>query len=221
MFKSAYEPGSPECLAMGQHMVDHGDGVKDVAFHVEDIEGIMIKCKERGVKVVRDVWEESDEGGKVRFAKVQTYGDTTHTFVERTGYKGLFLPGTPLYSTFKSRMGSMNVFGSDQRRYNIRFLVRTRAKVSQCPSVCLSVQTCLDHSIFIFLAQRALKVKEQPDCSVTSEPTIIRLVSFTRQCENHYLQVSMNIIYLFLRIQTSPPQGRVAGRAARPQHLQH
>jgi len=93
VFKSAYEPGSPECLAMGQHMVDHGDGVKDVAFHVEDIEGIMVKCKERGVKVVKDVWEESDEGGKVRFAKVQTYGDTTHTFVERSGYKGLFLPG--------------------------------------------------------------------------------------------------------------------------------
>lgn len=93
VFKSAYEPGSPECLAMGQHLVDHGDGVKDVAFHVEDLDGIMTKCKERGVKVVRDVWEETDEGGGVRFAKVQTYGDTTHTFVERSGYKGLFLPG--------------------------------------------------------------------------------------------------------------------------------
>ena len=93
VFKSAYEPGSPECLAMGQHLVDHGDGVKDVAFHVEDLDGIMTKCKERGVKVVRDVWEETDEGGSVRFAKVQPYGDTTHTFVERSGYKGLFLPG--------------------------------------------------------------------------------------------------------------------------------
>lgn len=68
---------------MGKHLVAHGDGVKDIAFHVEDLEGIMIKCKDRGVKVVKDIWEESDEGGKVRFAKVQTYGDTTHTFVER------------------------------------------------------------------------------------------------------------------------------------------
>ena len=93
VFKSAYEPGSEECLTMGKHLVAHGDGVKDVAFHVEDLEGIMIKCKERGVKVVKDIWEESDEGGKVRFAKVQTYGDTTHTFVERAGYRGLFLPG--------------------------------------------------------------------------------------------------------------------------------
>ena len=30
---------------------------------------------------------------KVRFARVQTYGDTTHTFIERGNYKGLFLPG--------------------------------------------------------------------------------------------------------------------------------
>jgi len=45
------------------------------------------------VKVVRDIWEEEDEGGKIRFATVQTYGDTTHTFVERKGYTGLFLPG--------------------------------------------------------------------------------------------------------------------------------
>jgi len=99
VFKSAYQPGSAECLEMGKHLVEHGDGVKDVAFHVEDLDGIMIKCREKGVKVVKDVWEETDEGGRVRFAKVQTYGDTTHTFVERSGYKGLFLPGykAPLY----------------------------------------------------------------------------------------------------------------------------
>lgn len=30
---------------------------------------------------------------EVRFATVQTYGDTTHTFIERGDYKGLFLPG--------------------------------------------------------------------------------------------------------------------------------
>lgn len=27
------------------------------------------------------------------FAKVQTFGDTTHTLIERNGYRGLFLPG--------------------------------------------------------------------------------------------------------------------------------
>jgi len=29
----------------------------------------------------------------VRFATVQTYGDTTHTLIQRKGYSGLFLPG--------------------------------------------------------------------------------------------------------------------------------
>jgi len=93
VFKSAYEPDSEISKVMGAHLVRHGDGVKDVAFTVEDIEGIMQKCKEKGVTIVKDVWEEEDEGGKVRFATVQTYGDTTHTFVERKGYNGLFLPG--------------------------------------------------------------------------------------------------------------------------------
>jgi 4-hydroxyphenylpyruvate dioxygenase len=93
VFKSAYEPDSEITKIMGAHMVRHGDGVKDVAFTVEDLDGIMEKCQEKGVKIVRDIWEESDAGGKVRFATVQTYGDTTHTFVERKGYEGLFLPG--------------------------------------------------------------------------------------------------------------------------------
>ena len=29
-------------------------------------------AKERGARVVRDIWEEQDDGGKVRFAQVQT-----------------------------------------------------------------------------------------------------------------------------------------------------
>ena len=37
--------------------------------------------------------EYSDENGSVILATIKTYGDTTHTFVERSKYKGLFLPG--------------------------------------------------------------------------------------------------------------------------------
>jgi 4-hydroxyphenylpyruvate dioxygenase len=87
---SAYEPYNKE---MGDHLVKHGDGVKDIAFCVEDLEQIVSKAKERGAKLVKDIWEESDENGKVRFAVIQTYGDTTHTFVERGNYQGAFLPG--------------------------------------------------------------------------------------------------------------------------------
>ncbi|KAF4524229.1 hypothetical protein B566_EDAN018194 [Ephemera danica] len=90
VFMSAYLPGDTE---MGPHLVKHGDSAKDVAFAVEDLDAIMKIAKERGARIVRDIWEESDQHGKVRFATVQTYGDTTHTFVERGNYRGLFLPG--------------------------------------------------------------------------------------------------------------------------------
>ena len=47
-----YEPESEQTLEMGKHLTFHGDGVKDVAFTVEDLDAIVIKAKSRGVKVV-------------------------------------------------------------------------------------------------------------------------------------------------------------------------
>ncbi|XP_049523333.1 4-hydroxyphenylpyruvate dioxygenase isoform X1 [Dermacentor silvarum] len=90
IFSSALNPDDE---VMGPHLVKHGDGVKDIAFSVEDLDTIVKRAKERGAEIVRDIWEETDECGTVRFATVQTCGDTTHTFVERGVYNGLFLPG--------------------------------------------------------------------------------------------------------------------------------
>jgi len=90
VFESALLPGNRE---MGDHLVHHGDGVKDVAFSVTDLDAIVRVAKQRGAVIVRDIWEEKDEGGIVRFAQVKTYGDTIHTLVDRSGYRGLFLPG--------------------------------------------------------------------------------------------------------------------------------
>ncbi|KAG1931619.1 4-hydroxyphenylpyruvate dioxygenase [Pimephales promelas] len=91
VFESPLNPGNEE---MGEHLMKHGDGVKDVAFQVEDCDFLVKKAKERGAVVVREPWVEQDSGGKVKYAVIQTYGDTTHTFIEYTGpYKGLFLPG--------------------------------------------------------------------------------------------------------------------------------
>lgn len=89
-FMSAYEPYNK---VMGDHLVKHGDGVKDVSFAVEDLEFIIKRAKDRGAKLLKDIWEETDENGTVRMAMVQTYGDTTHTFVDRKNYDGPFLPG--------------------------------------------------------------------------------------------------------------------------------
>ncbi|XP_029019624.1 4-hydroxyphenylpyruvate dioxygenase [Betta splendens] len=90
VFSSALNPGNKE---MGEHLVKHGDGVKDVAFTVEDCDSLVQKARERGAVIIKEPHTVQDESGKVRLAVLQTYGDTTHTLVERTGYRGLFLPG--------------------------------------------------------------------------------------------------------------------------------
>lgn len=74
-------------------MKKHGDGVKDVAFRVDDARGIYEKAVSRGAKGVREPEELKDENGSVIVATVQTYGDTLHTFVQRVDYTGPFLPG--------------------------------------------------------------------------------------------------------------------------------
>lgn len=91
VFQSMLEPNKPE--EMGHHLTRHGDGVKDVSFEVEDLDAIVKKAKQKGAIVVKDIWEESDDNGTVRMAMVQTYGDTTHTLIDRKNYKGAFLPG--------------------------------------------------------------------------------------------------------------------------------
>lgn len=73
--------------------MQHGDGVKEIAFDVQDLDLIVQRAKERGGKIVRDIWKESDEDGTARFATIQTYGDITHTLVDRKKYSGDFLPG--------------------------------------------------------------------------------------------------------------------------------
>ncbi|KAG7489483.1 4-hydroxyphenylpyruvate dioxygenase-like [Solea senegalensis] len=90
VFSSALNPGNKE---MGDHLVKHGDGVKDIAFTVEDLDYLVQKARERGAVIVKEPHTVEDKHGKVRLAVLQTYGDTTHTLVERTGYTGLFLPG--------------------------------------------------------------------------------------------------------------------------------
>ena len=70
-----------------------GDGVKDVAFTVDDPAGIFKKAVDRGAVAVQEPFTVKDDDGEVTMAVVRTYGDTTHTFVDRANYKGTFLPG--------------------------------------------------------------------------------------------------------------------------------
>ncbi|XP_008331004.2 4-hydroxyphenylpyruvate dioxygenase [Cynoglossus semilaevis] len=97
IFETPLNPGNE---VMGDHLAKHGDGVKDIAFQVEDCDFIIKKAKERGAVIVKEPWVEDDMHGRVKYAVVQTYGDTTHTFIEYLEpYTGLFLPSykQPLY----------------------------------------------------------------------------------------------------------------------------
>ncbi|XP_049873051.1 4-hydroxyphenylpyruvate dioxygenase-like isoform X2 [Pectinophora gossypiella] len=71
----------------------HGDFVKDVAFEVQDLDELVKRAKESGAEVVKGVTEEKDVGGLVRYAVLKTYGDNTHTLLDRSKYSGILLPG--------------------------------------------------------------------------------------------------------------------------------
>ncbi|HVE93451.1 MAG TPA: 4-hydroxyphenylpyruvate dioxygenase [Acidimicrobiales bacterium] len=79
--------------AIATHQRAHGDGVRDLAIRVTDVEGAYAAALERGAVGLRAPWSESDDFGTVVRATIATYGDTQHTFVGRDGYKGVFLPG--------------------------------------------------------------------------------------------------------------------------------
>ena len=78
---------------IARHVHRHGDAVHDIALTVEDAGLALRETAERGARVVREPAVLRDDDGEVRLASIATYGDVTHTFVERKGYRGAFLPG--------------------------------------------------------------------------------------------------------------------------------
>jgi 4-hydroxyphenylpyruvate dioxygenase len=76
------------------HVRAHGDGVHDLAWLVDDAGAAFAAAVARGAKPVRAPWVETDGEGELRLATVGTYGETQHTFVDRTRYRGSVLePG--------------------------------------------------------------------------------------------------------------------------------
>lgn len=75
------------------HVRRHGDGVRDIAIEVEDADFAFHEAVRRGAKPVSEPHDLADDFGTVRRAAIQTYGDTIHTFLSYSDYKGTFLPG--------------------------------------------------------------------------------------------------------------------------------
>jgi 4-hydroxyphenylpyruvate dioxygenase len=100
-----------------EHIKQHGDGVRDIAFQVEDADHAFNEAVKRGATPIIEPRDLSDENGKVRHAAIATYGDTIHSFlsyvterdlgkpsngngdgnprskIQNPKYDGVFLPG--------------------------------------------------------------------------------------------------------------------------------
>ncbi len=70
------------------HVRAHGDGIRDLAWRVNDAEAAFVAAVSRGATAVRPPWEARDDQGVLVLAQIGTYGDTVHTFVDRSNYSG-------------------------------------------------------------------------------------------------------------------------------------
>jgi len=78
---------------LAEHIRKHGDGVKDIAFHVDDATACYEACVARGAKSASEPETISDENGSITKASIFTYGETVHSFISHNDYDGPFLPG--------------------------------------------------------------------------------------------------------------------------------
>ncbi|MBY0358037.1 MAG: 4-hydroxyphenylpyruvate dioxygenase [Candidatus Obscuribacterales bacterium] len=78
---------------IGRHVLQHGDGVKNMGLRVKDARRAYEIAISRGAESVSPPEEQSDCTGTMVTATIKTYGDTLHTFVERHAYNGAFAPG--------------------------------------------------------------------------------------------------------------------------------
>jgi 4-hydroxyphenylpyruvate dioxygenase len=86
---TALRPDHP----VAEHVHQHGDGVRDIAFEVEDAADAFARAVARGGRPVCEPKVLEDSHGRAVIAAIGTYGETIHSIVERRDYHGPFLPG--------------------------------------------------------------------------------------------------------------------------------
>ncbi len=95
IFTTSLFPDNP----IAEHVKLHGDGVKVLALWVDDAKKSYEETVKRGAKSFMEPQKLEDENGYIILSGIHTYGDTVHIFVERSNYKGIFMPG---YKEWKS-----------------------------------------------------------------------------------------------------------------------
>ncbi|MBV9951555.1 MAG: 4-hydroxyphenylpyruvate dioxygenase [Acidimicrobiia bacterium] len=88
MVSGALHPDSP----IADHVRRHGDGIRDIAFLVDDVDASYEAALQRGGTGLRPPAHDTDDHGTIRHAAIATYGDTVHTLLDRSRYDGPFAP---------------------------------------------------------------------------------------------------------------------------------
>ena len=79
---------------IAEHVKRHGDGVKDIAFGVDDATSSWRETTKRGARSEMEPAElDGGEDGVLRRSAVGTYGEVRHSFIDRRDYHGVFAPG--------------------------------------------------------------------------------------------------------------------------------
>jgi 4-hydroxyphenylpyruvate dioxygenase len=89
MVTGALTPDSP----ITEHVRQHGDGVRDICFLVDDADTAYDAALARGALPERPPSVDTDELGAIHHSAIRTYGETVHTFLDRSAYVGEFAPG--------------------------------------------------------------------------------------------------------------------------------
>ena len=89
LVSGAVHPGT----AIAEHVAAHGDGVVDVAIRVPNAVHAYDLALSRGATGMTAPMSYADDDGEVHLSAIATYGETRHTFVDRSSYRGRFLPG--------------------------------------------------------------------------------------------------------------------------------
>lgn len=90
---------------IGKHIDRHGDGMKNIAFTVNDSKTAWEESIKRGAQSEFKPIVIHDDFGKATISAIRTFGDTIHSFIERKNYKGPFLPG---FIAFEDKLISQN-----------------------------------------------------------------------------------------------------------------
>lgn len=83
---------APDSPVLDHHR-RHGDGIVDIALEVPDVDRCIEHARAEGAAILVEPHDVSDEHGTIRTAAIATYGETRHTLIDRSRYRGPYLPG--------------------------------------------------------------------------------------------------------------------------------